>query len=36
MSSDARESEGENAPAGTALSSCEKMDRSSPFHWSPQ
>jgi hypothetical protein len=31
-SSDARDSEGENEPAGTALSSTEKIDRSSPFH----
>jgi hypothetical protein len=35
-SSDARDSDGENGPAGTALSSTEKMERSSPFHWSPQ
>jgi hypothetical protein len=32
VSSDARESSAENAPAGTALSSSEKMERSSPFH----
>jgi hypothetical protein len=35
-SSDARESAGEKGPAGTALSSSEKIERSSPFHWSPQ
>ena len=36
ISSDARESAGEKGPAGTALSSSEKMERSSPFQLSPQ
>ena len=31
-SSEARESAGEKAPAGTALSLSEKIERSSPFH----
>jgi len=35
-SREAREAEGEKGPGGTALSSREKMERSSPFQLSPQ